>query len=539
MTSHTGTKKSAERWQQEFDGVDNRDYFYGVSDPSNISHCEYFKSCSPTSAEKQALHRRWTIVILPIVENSRFSNLRQQHKRLLREWRSGAGLDDFWRKVEETEIKDALRRNEQKHQLHLEENAVEQLGCAFNHFTKKTKTTYATDFFDPKNPFLVSGTASFAEEDETVEDEVTGTQHLDGSEPTDSDESYQPSRSPTITPVKQRVPWSVLYDTGEGILDYPLSWQTPWVLDDVNVADLLWDFRRSVVARLPSLQAPIEALALNHIYLIRQNDNASSLFSALGSAVWSAVLSNTLQQRIESPILPDVFDAAYNISIMSYIEARDWIMRWQGDLDVKSLLTSMLATSALWDNSHDNEAGLIRKKFDPFFTVFICPIKHLNVFWDMTFPPSKRRKSSDPTLRGQRPDFFACAALPKRQCYLFTVEVKKATQGLVVQSDLEKLASEMRDAMDDLAKQMIDISSGHIYSMTLEANGLYVMRSYTTIYAPRSHKDLGGLALTINAFKNLKADVEESIALCSRPLLPEITPQICKSFGTPVKYKEK
>lgn len=75
--------------------------------------------------------------------------------------------------------------------------------------------------------------------------------------------------------------------------------------------------------------------------------------------------------------------------------------------------------------------------------------------------------------------------------------------------------------------------------MTLEANGLYIMRSYTTIFAPRSHKDLGGLALVINVFLNLKADIEESIQLCSRPLLPVISPQICKSFGTPVKYQIK
>lgn len=73
--------------------------------------------------------------------------------------------------------------------------------------------------------------------------------------------------------------------------------------------------------------------------------------------------------------------------------------------------------------------------------------------------------------------------------------------------------------------------------MALEASGLYIMRSYTTVFAPRSHKDLGGLAMVINVFLNLKADIEESIRLCSRPLLPGVSPQICKSFGTPVKYK--
>ena len=73
--------------------------------------------------------------------------------------------------------------------------------------------------------------------------------------------------------------------------------------------------------------------------------------------------------------------------------------------------------------------------------------------------------------------------------------------------------------------------------MALEGNGLYIMRSYATVFAPRSYKDLGGLSMVIDVFLNLKADIEESVRLCSRPLLPVVSPQICKSFGTPVKYK--
>lgn len=121
--------------------------------------------------------------------------------------------------------------------------------------------------------------------------------------------------------------------------------------------------------------------ALNHIYLIRDSDNLSSLFSALGGAVWSAILPNVLQQRVGPQVLRDIFDIAFNIGNMSYVDARKWILHWQGDLDVKDLLTSMLGTSALWDSSGDNEAGLMKKRFDPFFSTFICPMKHLNVFW--------------------------------------------------------------------------------------------------------------------------------------------------------------
>ncbi|KAG0245906.1 hypothetical protein BG011_002649, partial [Mortierella polycephala] len=57
--------------------------------------------------------------------------------------------------------------------------------------------------------------------------------------------------------------------------------------------------------------------------------------------------------------------------------------------------------------------------------------------------------------------------LPRRQCHLFIVEVKKAAQGRVVQSDLEKLACEMRDAIDDLAKQKVNISFVKVFEMVV------------------------------------------------------------------------
>ncbi|KAG0197859.1 hypothetical protein BGX33_000283 [Mortierella sp. NVP41] len=236
--------------------------------------------------------------------------------------------------------------NERKHRISLEGNAIDQLGNAFGYFSKKTKTTYAAELLDSQNPFFVPGTASVAEEKKDRYTELTAAEvqekvtdkdreeddgQQDETQSSDTDESYQPSRSPTITPTKQRALWG------------------------------------PVVAALPNLDAPIESLALNHIYLVRESDNLSSLFSAFGSALWSAVLPNVIQQRVESKVLRDVFDVAFNIGNMSYVDARYWILQWHDDLDVKSLMNSMLGTSALWDSSRDNEAGLIKKRFDPFF----------------------------------------------------------------------------------------------------------------------------------------------------------------------------
>ncbi|KAG0246429.1 hypothetical protein BG011_002441, partial [Mortierella polycephala] len=73
------------------------------------------------------------------------------------------------------------------------------------------------EFFDSQNPFLVSGTTSVAEEKDKlteltaakdVEEEITDKDQeedegqQDEALSSETDESYQPSRSPTITPTK-------------------------------------------------------------------------------------------------------------------------------------------------------------------------------------------------------------------------------------------------------------------------------------------------------------------------------------------------
>ncbi|KAG9062232.1 hypothetical protein KI688_006564 [Linnemannia hyalina] len=191
-------------------------------------------------------------------ENSQHQNLKQQYKRLQREWRDRAATESFWAQIEDNELKETQKRNERKHRISLEGNAIDQLDSAFGYFSKKTKKAYAPVAEEEHR--YTDLTAAEVEEEEMDRDREEDTGQQDETQSSETDESYQPSRSPTITPTKQRVPWGVIYNTGEGVLDYPSSWRTPWVLDDVNVAELLWDFRQSVVAVLPNLDAPIESL---------------------------------------------------------------------------------------------------------------------------------------------------------------------------------------------------------------------------------------------------------------------------------------
>jgi hypothetical protein len=57
------------------------------------------------------------------------------------------------------------------------------------------------------------------------------------------------------------------------------------------------------------------------------------------------------------------------------------------------------------------------------------------------------------------------------------VEVKRSTHSLAVQSDLQKLTCEMRDAIDDLAMQKINISSVRVFGklIVVHENELFGM----------------------------------------------------------------
>lgn len=93
---------------------------------------------------------------------------------------------------------------------------------------------------------------------------------------------------------------------------------------------------------------------------------------------------------------------------------------------------------------------------------------------DQVFPPSQNRKKGlDGNSLGRRPDFMLRTALRGFVCYLFFMEAKKARQGTsIVQDDLEKLAGMMKDSIDDMSKQGIDVSK-------LEVIGLHIVGKFS------------------------------------------------------------
>ncbi|KAF9202868.1 hypothetical protein BGZ49_007004 [Haplosporangium sp. Z 27] len=130
----------ANNWQQEFNHVENHEYFDNLTNPGDISHLDYFKSCSPRSVDKQTLHVRWTDEILPTIEETKNKVLKAQYKRLKKDWDDGTAVtESFWENIEDLEYEITQKRLVRKHRMSLEECAVDQLESAFRYLTKKAK----------------------------------------------------------------------------------------------------------------------------------------------------------------------------------------------------------------------------------------------------------------------------------------------------------------------------------------------------------------------------------------------------------------
>ncbi|KAG0225222.1 hypothetical protein BGX31_007701 [Mortierella sp. GBA43] len=212
----------------------------------------------------------------------------------------------------------------------------------------------------------------------------------------------------------------------------------------------------------------------------------------------------------------------------------------------------------LWDASDFNELEMIQHLFNPFLSTFMDDGKYKTqtntdestkmVNRDKLFLPSQKRKEDAMAEgRGRRPDFFMYCEKPGEQCHVFAMEAKKSGQGTVLQNDLEKVGLLMKDAIDTMCKQRINVSEvkvfglvivgaeGVVYSMELPARGIYFMKRYAIIYAPRSQHDLHVLAGTINVFMNLREELARTIRVCKGPTLKNPLNLIRPSFGTPIK----
>ncbi|KAF9079115.1 hypothetical protein BGX23_005033, partial [Mortierella sp. AD031] len=114
-------------------------------------------------------------------------NLKQQYKRLQREWRDGPATKSFWAQIEDNELKETQKMNERKHRISLEGNAIDQLGNAFGYLSKKTKTTYASVAEEKKDRYTEL-TAAEVQEKVTDKDREEDDGQQDETQSSDTDE---------------------------------------------------------------------------------------------------------------------------------------------------------------------------------------------------------------------------------------------------------------------------------------------------------------------------------------------------------------
>ncbi|KAG0254667.1 hypothetical protein BGZ95_005966 [Linnemannia exigua] len=337
----------------------------------------------------------------------------------------------------------------------------------------------------------------------------------------DSDGSYEPSSELSSQGSSPRRPlrrWVYLYPQGQGQLRYPADFQRPWMIGKHNVAGIL--------------------CALNHIYLVQRDDVSSSLFVALGDELWDVLQAPSLDNLMNAKTIEDLFDVAVRLATLRYQDGRKLARRWDGDDAVGEVLSALTKTSALWDTNRaqDNEVTDTKKRNDPFLEA------------DTVFPPSEARRSSASSRRGARPDYFSKIQDRGRSYFPLVVEIKKTKQGeCVLLSDLEKIALQMKDSLDSMAHDKINLEGVqvygytiveheiYLYSMTIEAPGIYIMREISKAYLPRNHADMSVLPFTINLFKNLQQYLKDSASLCGRPLLAAAYDGVVKTLGTPMK----
>ncbi|KAG0336368.1 hypothetical protein BG004_008096 [Podila humilis] len=389
----------------------------------------------------------------------------------------------------------------------------------------------------------------------------------------DTDESYEPPSELSSNTSSPRHPlrrWIYLYPQGQGQLRYPSEFRRPWIVGENDVAGILWSLREIIVDRLPDadtfrdkrsvkeLEHPHEFLALNHIYLIQRNDVSSSIFVALGDKLWQNIQAPSLDRLMDSKTVEGLFDIAVRLSTACYQVGRRVARDWDGDEAVGDVLSSLTKSSALWDvnRAQDNEATDTKKRNDPFLEAYCTHLPNTHAHWDTVFPPSDVRRSSVSDKRGTRPDYFSKVQDRGRTYYPLVVEIKKAKQGeRVLMSDLEKIALQMKDSLDLMAQDKVNLEGVRVYgytivgksqkqlvkhelclySMTIEARGIYIMREITKAYLPRSHADMSVLPTTLNLFKNLQQYLQVTVSLCNRPLLSVPYVGVTKTLGSPMK----
>ncbi|KAF9342116.1 hypothetical protein BGX26_008303, partial [Mortierella sp. AD094] len=164
---------------------------------------------------------------------------------------------------------------------------------------------------------------------------------------------------------------AIYYLAGRGDPDCSKERRSPYVVNGVDVSDVLWDYRSEILEkaeRMESLES-VERLVVSNMYLFEQ-DSKCSLFHALGAKHWSTITKSTLQTRVTKEMLSEIGMKAVEISRMIHEDAQDHVDSTAGNKEIRRLLTSLFEDDFLWDKADFNELEQIQHLFNPFLKTF-------------------------------------------------------------------------------------------------------------------------------------------------------------------------
>ncbi|KAG0308204.1 hypothetical protein BGZ99_001205 [Dissophora globulifera] len=528
--SSSRSKKSKEAHPFSSATVENSFYFIRTA-PRLYSAVDYFKTFDPKTLDKQRLHKHWSNA-LKILVDSQEQHYSDQGRRLKTLWASpGNGLGAFWQEREDaesvSEIEGVARDNIRKHSIRSAERNV--LGAIQNlddqRHNKRTKRqkkqSKGKENADPEQDSVIDETREADHGNQIQQDDDTLMAAADH-------ELLSEKSTPSECEPSRSVSKGIYYLTGDGSTDCSQALWTPWMVNGQDLSPTLWKNRERVIdaaQRVVPLTTSVQRLAVNHIYLFERNDNDSTLFDAVGLEDWRAITTIRIEKGLEDVEMLELQKLALKLGNLNHRESEELILNWNGSTNIKKVLVGLVENDFLWSSVPFNEHELLIHVFDPLLKAYICGVTGSLGRWDQVFPPSQsRKKSLDESSLGRRPDFMLRTVLRGIVGYLFFMEAKTARQGgAVIQDDLEKLAGMMKDAIDDMSKQGVDVgkveviclhivgTEGRLYAMKLEARGIYVLRSIAVVYTPRSHFDFGVLIATINVLMHIQKRLEKTI----------------------------
>ncbi|KAF9972793.1 hypothetical protein BGZ73_004022 [Actinomortierella ambigua] len=490
-------------------------FYFLRTHPNRYDPVDYFRTFSGLKIrDKGRLHRCWGNVLQILLE-SPLQKYKDNGSRLQTAWSTpDKGLGTFWDELGQaetaSEVLDASRENVRKRSLRSaersilraiddidnntngddrigkrqrvpasgKENTSVQPGSVDTHKTLHVKPQEIEVQAGEIQESVVYKDQSEAtiqdEADDLRKDDITAQDRKEDANQEDSQSECEEPLSQKTTESECELSRSVFYPTGNGSVDCSEALWTPWLVNQQDLAPKLWRYRETIIAnaqRLESLTGSTEKLVVSHIYFFEKNDSISSLFAAVGAHDWAAITSTTMRQMMDGAALLGLQTLAIEISHLTHAEAEERILDWTGPRDVKKTLAGLLADDFLWSRLPFNEHELLSHIFDPLIKSFICSV-----------------------------------------------------DSSTVQVDLEKLAMLMKDSIDDMHAQGVGAprieviglvvagAEGRLYTMRLEARGIYAMRLLSVVYAPRSQYDLGVLASTINTFMNVRERLQRVIS---------------------------